>query len=114
MLHNICPMKYLDLPIELKFSPPLLLLHLNLLRCFFSLPLSLSLSLPLLLILPLPLLLLLLLYLILLGDDVLALTTACNNLETSVQLAGLDSSNAAQHHSQVAGLLADLGKQRKI
>ena len=45
ILHNICPMKYLDLPIELKFSPPLLLLHLNLLRCFFSLPLFLSLCL---------------------------------------------------------------------
>ena len=83
-----------------------------------SLSLPLPLSLPLLLILPLslplPLFLLLLLYLILSGDDVLALTTACNNLEISVQLAGLDSSNAAQHHSQVAGLLADLGMQRKI
>ena len=58
MLHNLCPMKYLDLPMELKFSPPLLLLHLNLLRCFFSLPLflslCLSLSLPLLILLSPP------------------------------------------------------------
>ena len=42
MLHNICTMKYLVLPMELKFSPPLLLLYLYLLRCFFSLPLFLS------------------------------------------------------------------------
>ena len=93
-----------SLPLFLSSSLPL------------SLSLSLPLSLPLLLILPLPLplFLLLLLYLILLGDDVLALTTACNNLEISVQLAGLDSSNAAQHHCQVAGLLADLGMQRKM
>ena len=45
MLHNICTMKYLVLPMELKFSPPLLLLYLYLLRCFFSLPLFLSLCL---------------------------------------------------------------------
>jgi hypothetical protein len=44
-----------------------------------------------------------------LGDNVLALTTASKSLSVSVQLTGLDSQNSAQHHGQVAALLADLG-----
>ena len=43
------------------------------------------------------------------GDTVLALNTTCKSLSISVQLAGLDSQNAAQHHGQVAALLAELG-----
>ena len=44
MLHNICPMKYLDLPMELKFSPPLFLLCSSSILIYSSLPLSLCLS----------------------------------------------------------------------
>ena len=44
------------------------------------------------------------------GDNSLALSTACKSLSVCVQLLGLDSQDAAQHHGQVAALLADRGK----
>ena len=42
-------------------------------------------------------------------NNSLALTMAFKSLSISVQLAGLDSQDAAQHHGQVASLLCDLG-----
>ena len=42
-------------------------------------------------------------------NNSLALTMAFKSLSISVQLTGLDSQDAAQHHGQVAALLCDLG-----